>query len=342
MRPSARASVCSAVALSAALATLMTSLGAAPATGAPTAGHQARRVSVDLRVASYNVVNVSVDRAEGERQPWRVRRQAVIANILGEGVDVIGVQEVNPSKAFRSRLVAGKNQFQDLKNGLNAAGGSFALTSSSRRSSHSDRILYDTRTIKLVKQGALRYAAQARGGSPDHLAWAVLRSRVNGTKFLFTSTHLANTKGKVKRLQWKQMIKKINKLRNGRPVIAVGDLNTHKFAPEAKTLLPRMKRAGYGDVLNQHYREGVISRPRAQSTVNGWMNTNSKFVRDVRAWSYWQSHHKAGNNIDWIFASNHLPVREWKVVTSWDPATYQVSGVIPSDHNMVRATLGLG
>jgi endonuclease/exonuclease/phosphatase family metal-dependent hydrolase len=337
-----RPSIRTVVALSTALVTATAGLLSGPATGAQEAAGRAHRASVDLRVASYNVVNVSVDRAQGERQPWRVRRQTVIANILGEGVDVIGVQEVNPSKAFRNRLVAGKNQFQDLKNGLNAAGGSFALTSSSRKTSHSDRILYDTRTVQLVKQGGLRYAAQVKGGSPNHLAWAVLRSRVSGTKFLFTSTHLANTKSKVKRLQWKQMIEKINRIRNGRPVIAVGDLNTHKFAPEAKTFLPRMRRAGYGDVLNQRYREGVISHPRAQSTVNGWMNTNSKFVRDVRAWSYWQEHHKAGNNIDWIFASNHLPVREWKVVTSWDPATYQVSGVIPSDHNMVRATLGLG
>ena len=345
MRPTIR----SVVALSAVLASASTALVAVPAIGADTAAttaaptaDRARRAPVDLRVASYNVVNVSVDRAEGERQPWRVRRQAVIATILGENVDVLGVQEVNPSKAFRDRLVAGRNQFQDLKKGLNAAGGSFALTSASRGSSHSDRILYDTRTVQLVKQGGVRYTAQVRGGSPNHLAWAVLRSRVNGTKFLFTSTHLANTKGKVKRLLWKQMIEKINTMRNGRPVIAVGDFNTHKFAPEAKTLLPRMKRAGYGDVLNQRYREGVISHPRAQTTVNGWMNTNSKFVRDVRAWSYWQQHHRAGNNIDWIFADNGLPVREWKVVTSWDPGTYQVNGVIPSDHNMVRATLGLG
>ena len=50
---------------------------------------------------------------------------------------------------------------------------------------------------------------------------------------------------------------------------------------------------------------------------------------------------KAGNNIDWIFASDTLRVDEWKVVINWDPATMLLRGTFPSDHNMVRATLTL-
>lgn len=325
-------------------ATVLGVLAAAvPGQPAPAGAQDRRAATVDLRVASYNVVNVSLDGKSSSHQPWRVRRGAVIANILGEDVDVIGLQEVNPSKAFRDRLVAGKNQFLDLRNGLNSAGGSYALTNAStkRKSSHSDRIMYNTRTVSLVKHGKLEYARQEGRTSPDHMAWAVLKSRLNGTKFLFTSTHLANDQD-VRRAQWKQMIKKINKLRNGRPVVAVGDFNTHKFAPLAKRFLPRMKRAGYGDVRNQQYGEGIISDPRAQSTVNGWMNTATRWNPDVRTWSYWEKPFKAGNNIDWVFASNAMPVREWKVVVDYDPSTYRVTGVMPSDHNMVRATLGLG
>lgn len=340
-----------------ALSMLLTPALAAPATGEP--APQARRAAVDLRVASYNVRSVSLDTTDGERRPWRERRQMVIANILGESVDVIGVQEVNPSPAFASRLVDGRNQYLDLRNGLNKAGGTFALTNryafnckkpmkqyncqhKNRGASHSDRILYNTQTISLVDQGKLKYRAQVGHESPAHMGWAKLRSNVNGAEFLFTTTHLEPKNSKVRRKQWLEMIAKINDLKQGLPVVATGDFNTHKFSPSAERFLPRMKEAGYGDVLDQHYRVTKIATPRAAHTVNGWMNTANKFARDVREFGYWDEQYRTGNNIDWIWADNQMPVREWKVVTSWDPNTWQVNGVIPSDHNMVRATLGLG
>jgi hypothetical protein len=34
-------------------------------------------------------------------------------------------------------------------------------------------------------------------------------------------------------------------------------------------------------------------------------------------------------------------VKEWKMVIKYDPTTLRVDGVIPSDHNMVRATVTL-
>ena len=70
------------------------------------------------------------------------------------------------------------------------------------------------------------------------------------------------------------------------------------------------------------------------------MNTANKFQRDVPP-SATGTPRPSGNNIDWIFASNSLPVQEYKVVVDYDPNTWQVNGVIPSDHNMVRATLSL-
>lgn len=334
---------------------------ASPAAGGPTPGQpgSARQASVDLRVGSYNVRSVSLDTTEGEQRPWRERRQMVISNILGESLDVLGVQEVNPSRAFASRLVDGPNQFLDLRNGLNKAGGTFALTNryafncekpstqhhcqkENRGASHSDRILYNTRTLALVDQGKLKYDAQVGKESPAYMGWAVLRSLSNGAEFLFTTTHLEPKVTKVRRQQWQEMIAKIDDLEDGRPVVATGDFNTHKFSPMAERFLPRMKEAGYGDVLNQQYKVTRTPNPRAASTVNGWMNTANKFDRDVRSFGYWNEQYRTGNNIDWIWADNQMPVREWKVVTNYDPGTWQVNGVIPSDHNMVRATLGLG
>jgi len=318
----------------------------------------AERAAVDIRVATYNVRSVSLDRTQGEERPWRERRPGVIANITGENVDVLGVQEVNPSKYYKSRLVTGKNQFQDLRAGLNAAGGSFALTSryafnckkpstqyrcktKNRGASHAERILYNTRTLALVSQGKLKYAKQTGTTSPNYLAWAVLRTLAGGQEFLFTTTHLAPKDEGARAAQWAEMISYINKIKGSRPVVATGDFNTHKHKPLAQRFLPAMHQAGYGDTLGQKPREYELSSPRAESTVNAWMNTANHLNRDVRAWSFWEKPSKPGNNIDWIFASNHLPVREYEVVVNYDPNTWQVNGVIPSDHNMVRATLTL-
>ena len=328
------------------------------ATGAAPQASAAARVPLDIRVASYNVQNVSLDKTEGEQRPWRERRAGVIANIIGENVDVIGVQEVNPSAAYAPRLVAGKTQYIDLRNGLNAAGGAFALTNryaynckkartqyrckkTNRGSSHSDRILYNTRTLALVDQGSLKYKAQKSGASPQHMGWAVLRTLATGSEFLFTTTHLEPKVESLRRAQWHEMIAKINSIKGARPVVATGDFNMHRSSSLAKEMLPAMRNNGYGDVLNQEPYVNAINHPRAQATVNGWMNTANKGSRDVRVSKYYTEQWRPGHNIDWIFASNALPVREWKVVVNWDPATWLMNGVLPSDHNMVRATLTL-
>lgn len=318
----------------------------------------AAKVPVDIRVATYNVTNVSLDKAAGEFRPWKERRGTIIAQILGESVDVIGVQEVNPSRVYAPRLVAGKTQYVDLRNGLNAAGGAFALTNKysynckkartqynckrkNRGSSHSDRILYNTRSLALVAQGAMKYKAQRSGTSPAHLGWAVLRSLASGSQFLFVTTHLEPKDEGVRAAQWNELIAKVNSLKGALPVVVTGDFNTHKFTPMAEKFLPAMKSNGYGDVLNQEYRVTKITQPRAQNVVNGWISSVNKLNRDVKSFSYWAEPFRIANSIDWIFASNNLPVVEYKTVLDYDPASLMLTGVIPSNHNMVRATLTL-
>jgi endonuclease/exonuclease/phosphatase family metal-dependent hydrolase len=328
-------------------------------TGAPAQeASAAAKAPVDVRVGTYNVRSVSLDRTAGEERPWKQRRPGVIANIIGENLDVLGVQEVNPSKAFKSRLVTGKNQYQDLRAGLNAAGGSFALTNPyafnckkpstqyrckkrDRGASHAERILYNTRTLTLVSQGKLKYKGQSGSTSPNYLAWAVLRTIAGGQEFLFTTTHLAPKDEGARAAQWAEMISYIDSIKGSRPVIVTGDFNTHKHKDLAHRFLPAMQASGYSDTLGQRPGEYTLSAPRAQSRVNAWMNTANHMDRNVRNWGFWHKPEKPGNNIDWIFASNSLPVVEYKVVANYDPATMMINGVIPSDHNMVRATITL-
>jgi endonuclease/exonuclease/phosphatase family metal-dependent hydrolase len=59
----------------------------------------------------------------------------------------------------------------------------------------------------------------------------------------------------------------------------------------------------------------------------------------VGSYAYEDAKYKTGNGIDWIFASNRLAVRQWEVVAN--VSANQVQGVLPSDHNLVRASIVL-
>jgi endonuclease/exonuclease/phosphatase family metal-dependent hydrolase len=312
-----------------------------------------------LRVGSFNIQSVSLDATTGNQRPWRTRRAGVVADILGERLDVVGVQEANPSRAFESRLVSASatTQYGDLKNGLNAAGGNYRVANSYafncvnhwtqykcvyqyRGASGGDRILYNANTLSLVKAGGTKFKVQGTGG-PLYIAWAILRVKSTGREFLFTNVHLRAGQTAAMRAQWKQLISRANQLKGSRPVIAVGDFNAHRAHPLAAEMLPAMKAAGYGDVLNQVYKQTPVANPRAKSTVNGWVNTVNRLDRNMRNWSYDDRRSWPAYNIDYVFATNSLPVEQWKVVVDYYPTTLQVKGVFPSDHNMVRATLTL-
>jgi endonuclease/exonuclease/phosphatase family metal-dependent hydrolase len=342
-------------ALVALTATITCTTSAAPASAAATA--VARPVRADVRVASFNIQNVSLDRTVGQQRPWKVRRSTVISQILAEHVDVIGVQEAQPSTYFASRLVDGKNQYLDLRNGLNKAGGHYAVANpkafdcvnpvtryhcryKDQNASGGERILYNTRRLTKLRVNAMRYRAQAGRGAM-YLAWAWFRVNATGHKFLFTTTHLEPSSRSVREAQWHQLIRKVNAIKSGHPVVAVGDFNVQKFDPMAARLLPAMKRAGYGDVLNQQYAVNPSRHVRAERRVNGWLNTYNHLTRDVRVFGYERRHDKTGNGIDLIFATNSLRIKKYKVVCNFDPVTLRVRGTLPSDHNMIRATIAM-
>ena len=103
--------------------------------------------------------------------------------------------------------------------------------------------------------------------------------------------------------QWRELIARVNLLKNGRPVVVVGDFNTTKFSPWASEMLPRMQAEGYGDVLDQQYNSNEIAAPRARSLVNAWISSSNRFDRNVRSFSYDTARDtKIGNDIDWVFA----------------------------------------
>ncbi|MEP7089335.1 MAG: endonuclease/exonuclease/phosphatase family protein [Nocardioidaceae bacterium] len=345
-----------ACAVVAALAAVVFTAGKDAVVPSADAGQDARATSADIRVGSFNVLSVSLDRTQGLQRPWKQRRATVISQITGEHVDVIGVQEANPSNIYQSRLVDGISQLKDLRNGLNTSGGSFALTNGyayncansttsykcrpvNRKASFADRILYNTKTVSLISQDSMLYQQQGAGHANLYLAWGLFRSKVNGHDFIFTSTHLDPVHRGIRRAQWLQMINRITTIRHGRPVISVGDFNCQKFDVMARDMLPAMHHAGLGDVLSQQYRVNPSVNVRAQKRINGWVNSLNHLSANVASFAYEDDHNKTGNSIDHVFAMNTLPVKEFKVVLAFNPNTLRVTGTLPSDHNMLRATI---
>lgn len=308
----------------------------------------------DLRVGSYNIQSVAVDKLDGDRHPWADRRLGVIANVLGENVDVMGVQEANQGYSYRTRVVGGASQILDLRNGLNSHGRAYALTDTApyncvnpsifvncvfkdQGAAGGDSILYNTDTLTMLSHGSYLYKTQkATGYGARYLTYATFEVRSTGIRFFFTSTHLDGDRA----TEWREVVQQVNSLKGSLPVVNVGDYNTQKYDPLAAQLLPGMKNNGYGDVLNQEYRQNPIQHPRARTTVNGYLYSFNYGTRDVHRFAC-SSTSKTGNNIDQIFATNALKVKEFKVVVDYDRASMTVNGILPSDHNMIRATLTL-
>lgn len=316
--------------------------------------------TVELRVGSYNVKSIHHDpKAKGAHLPWNQRRAAVIADILGERPDVVGLQEVHQSYNYAPQLRDGRNQYLDLLNGLNKAGGSFALTNdvphnclrewtiskclyTYRGASRNLRIAYDTRTLRPIRTGSYEYTVQSGVANDNrYLAWAVFQHRLSGEQFFFVNTHLVNQGPDKQKLQWQELIAQVERLKGDLPVVVVGDFQRSKDKFPSNQMMKRMKKHGYGEVVGQKPNSLFMKKkPRAEKRINAWMNSFNNFDRKIKNWSFETDRkRKLGNYADWIFASNHLRVSEWKVVVN--RKKLKLKGVVPSDHNMIRATIHL-
>ena len=314
----------------------------------------------DLKVASFNIRSVTkYQGSAGEELPWRQRREAVIRQIRQERLDVVGLQEASQNGKYRHQMVDGRNQFLDLRNGLRKAGGRWGLTSTAayncvnayasgsctykdRGASRTTKILYNRSRVEKVRSGSYEYRHQSGGDNDErYLVWAVFEDKGSHERFFFANTHLATGSGALQRAQWRELVAKVNQLKDGLPTIVVGDFQRSRMKNPATEMLAAMRSAGYGDVLGQRPGEPLVENPRAERTTRSWVNSMNHFGRDVRDYSFEDNRDRPGNVIDWIFASNHLPVRHYEVVADIDPDTLKLRGVIPSDHNMVKASVVL-
>jgi endonuclease/exonuclease/phosphatase family metal-dependent hydrolase len=312
----------------------------------------------DLRVASFNIRTMALDPADHPEQRWRSRRDRVAALLLGAATtrnaasappQVIAVQEANESyRAYATRCT---NQLIDLRNGLNVAGGvRYEATSLSPSASIGTRILFDTTRLRLERAGAVLLAPA--GTTHPHLAWAVFQVRDGGQRFFFGSVHLVPNETAsshtLRDAEWDRLIALLSDpgLTEGLPIVLGGDFNSpHRGAganTSALTHLPRMYDAGFGDMLigglDPGDRELTTSETRpVQQPANAQCASMNFFTAAQRCD---EDSSRIGQQIDYLFASNDLVVKDWQLVLDLD-AQDNWLGTIPSDHNMLRAVVTL-
>jgi hypothetical protein len=77
------------------------------------------------------------------------------------------------------------------------------------------------------------------------------------------------------------------------------------------------------------------NRRRNHVPTAGWNPSTS-------AWGYPRKPKRIGKGmIDFIFASNHLPVYQWGTSADITPDRLSLQNGFPSDHNMIFAQIGL-
>jgi endonuclease/exonuclease/phosphatase family metal-dependent hydrolase len=312
----------------------------------------------DLQVASFNIRTMALDSADHPEQRWRSRRDRVVALLRGAATTsnpasgppaVIALQEANQSyRLFAERCT---NQLIDLRNRLNAAGGPrYEATSLRTSASVGTRILFDTTRLRLERQGSVRLAAS--GTTHPHLAWAVFQVRDGGQRFFFGSVHLVPnedaTSPSVRDAEWDRLLALLSdtSLTEGLPIVLGGDFNSPRSGAGANTSalthLPRMFDAGAGDMLlgdlDPGDRELATTQARpATPPVNAHCASMNLFRVAQRCED---DTTRIGQQIDYLFASNALPVTDWQLVLDLDAAGNWL-GTIPSDHNLLRATVTL-
>jgi endonuclease/exonuclease/phosphatase family metal-dependent hydrolase len=319
--------------------------------------------NAELRVASYNVTCDKCFDGQPNELHWKDRRDAVAASIKAQDLDVIGVQEAGQGwlkDANGDKIDL--SQFEDLRNAL---GGSWRLTNTNRNNcvkskspnscvykdqgaSDGDRILFDSSRVTMLEAGS-KLLPNVGGNNDRYVTWARLQQHSTGKQFMYASTHLepAKDKGsagalyKNRRAQAEVVAETVAKHNpGGLPSFVVGDFNSTRFAHDySPTNAPydALVDAGYVDPLGGAWRTtktapGALVKHR----INTWLNSFNGFDRTVTRKEGWVN----GSYIDYIMVSRGVQVPEWETVANRGKDG-DLEGIIPSDHNMIRATVVL-
>lgn len=315
-----------------------------------------------LKVASYNVMCATCTPEDTDTTaalPWSERRNAVVANIKSKMPDIIGVQEASQGWLNEPGQAGSLSQFEDLLQRLNAAGANYALSNDKRNNcvdsttptncvyadqgaSQGTRIYYNPATVEIVKSGSKALPVASVPENPRFFAWAIAKQKSTGKLFFFGDTHLSTSKAEgfyeLRKLQAETIVSVIKQQNSaGLPVLVTGDLNSSKWTKPSNAPYDVFTNFGLVDPLGNDYWQdfpsmAATAEKRINANYNSWngFNTVAPKIANTAA---------NGSYIDYILTSK-MRVSQWETVVSVD-STGKFVGTIPSDHNMIVATVGL-
>ncbi len=310
-----------------------------------------------VRVASYNVrCHYCSDTPMTNERPWTERRSGIVATILDQHPDVVGLQEASQTRLIGADGKALKvSQFDDIVNRLgspykitnpyryNCVNGYSAskCTAKARGASKGTKIIYNSSTVKLVSQGTQRLTSPK--GKYRYAVWAVFTDRASGKSFFFVNTHLEyekDTAGStyfydLRRTQAADLVALIKARNKGLPVVITGDFNSSKKTVPDNAPYDVVTQAGFVDPLGNGYQSTSPSNATVQKRIRTNYNSYNGYALDPP-----KSGNVNGTYVDYLFTSASVSVPEWETVLNLDSKGRQ-QGVIPSDHNMIRATVEL-
>ena len=343
-------------------------------------------------VASYNILGQN---AGGVWTNWPGRRNAIAAQIASCLPDVVGLQEasvagVRETATATARHVSQYENLIDLVNARTGATGDLYVPANRYRpycsstpewngtwqgapapwrtclqsataGSNDNRILFNTRTTRLLSHGFtnLRSATTTQ----RTIEWAVLEQRATRRRYFVANTHLdAHATDAYRVAQMKQALTVVatRRVYAGATLASfvVGDLNSSRYT-EARTAADVLTSGGWVDIVGNDRRlkasgSGVgwcrrvtpqaPSVPMAASRfVHVVYNTTNKSTYSctfpegntsrprLDPSSWWKYN---GSAIDYIYVSWGVRARTWETVVPAGSA-YGFAKNPPSDHNMV-------
>ncbi len=312
-----------------------------------------------LVVASYNIRCHNCSSGLAEEKPWSTRRTVVAAAIAKANPDVVGLQEAQQSwlvKADGSKQ--NKSQFEDL---LDLLGSPWALTNPARNNcvksttptgcvyadqgaSNGTKIIYRTDRLKRIDSGTVKLTPLTASSYDRYLAWAIFEQRATGQQFFFANTHLEplnDSAGQTvyhdHRAQQARDLLAAIRAKNpaSLPVVLAGDLASSRADNPTNSPYDVLTAGGLIDPLGNVKGVTTPVKPTVETRINtnyysfnGWARIARRTTTQVN-----------GVYVDYILTSP-MRVSAWETVVDVD-AQNKFIGVIPSDHNMLKATVWL-
>jgi endonuclease/exonuclease/phosphatase family metal-dependent hydrolase len=298
-----------------------------------------------VTVASFNIRCANCFSGLNLEEPWSVRRDAVVAQIVGKRPDVIGVQEASQGRLKGTTLT----QMADLRDRLRGAGSAYELTNehayncrdsttpkacvpTDQGASQGTRILVNTETVELVAQGS-KLLPSCRGCNNRYMAWAVVKQKTTGKAFLVANVHtqFMARYAALRRDEIRVMMDEIT-ARNpdNLPVFVVGDFNSTRYQAPSNAPYDEVIARGFSDPLGHTPQSPAVSGlGTAETRIRANYNSHNNFLRKVAKFADWEN----GSNLDYILTTP-MRIVLWETVLDVD-AEDNLVGVIPSDHNMV-------